>query len=102
MKWIKCSEKIPKFGERILCFQPADDSLPDWVYEGYLEDSRESLWEWKAAKNCLCEEDHIRWNPTHWAPLPKGPEEFKVYCMGPIEDCWQIGDACPKKPKRDK
>lgn len=79
MKWIKCLDKMPKFNQRVICFQPADDILPDWVYEGYLENGRGAMWHWREAKNCSCEEELRVMRPTHWMPLPDKPVVLKDF-----------------------
>lgn len=69
MKWISVNDKLPKYNQRVLCFQPANDYLPDWVYEGYLEHSKRFGKEWFAV-----EDPSIKWYPTHWMNLPTKPE----------------------------
>lgn len=117
MKWISVSEKLPKFNQRVLCYQPASDYLPDWVYEGVLLDSKDSLWQWDEA----CPHNQMGWNPTHWMPMPIGPlgnfdeyvktrlskeeikeveqqakEEFESMCTDFTLYCLDEGSGCPR------
>lgn len=80
MKWISVTDMMPKFGQRVLCFQPANDYLPDWVYEGYHEDGPGATWSWREAKNCSCDyHDRNAMRPTHWMKLPQAPIILKDF-----------------------
>lgn len=63
--WISIEDKLPEPFVSVLIYCPEEFPLPT-VQEGYLAQNGK-LFEWMA-----------RWgecHPTHWMPMPEGPEE---------------------------
>ncbi|OBU13037.1 DUF551 domain-containing protein [Morganella psychrotolerans] len=66
MNWIKCSERMPKHGQRVIIASVSG------VTYGYYDDGRhlkKQVGKWYSGNRLLGEE------ATHWMPLPQPPEE---------------------------
>lgn len=70
-EWIKCSDKLPKNGEWVLCYTPNEDIFTALYsrmivkYEpGYVDN-------WNS-EHC-CGREHN--DPTHWQELPSPPNK---------------------------
>ena len=64
-RWIPVSERLPKYGERVLVFGGVT------MYVAYYDKNRYGGESWHKlnSKSHYC-------NPTHWMPLPEPPEEL--------------------------
>lgn len=65
-KWIPVTERLPKYGERVLVFGGVT------MYVAYYDKNRYGGESWHKlnSKSHYC-------NPTHWMPLPSAPEPPK-------------------------
>lgn len=65
-EWIKCSERLPPDGEKVLVWFPKNQHIEDAVF--FEEDGAlgYSLFDGE----CLMSE-----SPTHWQPLPEPPHD---------------------------
>ena len=63
-RWIPVSERLPKYGERVLVFGGVT------MYVAYYDKNRYGGESWHKlnSKSHYC-------NPTHWMPLPEPPKE---------------------------
>jgi len=63
-RWIPVTERLPKYGERVLVFGGVT------MYVAYYDKNRYGgeCWHKLNSKSHYC-------NPTHWMPLPTQPEE---------------------------
>lgn len=78
MEWIKCSERLPKINQHVLCFDPSHSEAKIYIVK--LE--KENFYE---IDNCKlghpqhfiesAGESYFTWKPTHWMPLPNPPNE---------------------------
>ena len=77
MEWISVKDKLPDFGIHVLCFDPYHTEENIYVVklekENFYEIDKCKLGHpqhWIEAAG----ETYFTWNPTHWMPLPKPPE----------------------------
>jgi hypothetical protein len=69
MNWIKCSERLPEVGERVLAW--ADGVNHKLSQDGcYTAVRQRRYWDVDAWDNYGAEDDF-----SHWMPLPEGPKE---------------------------
>ena len=63
-RWISVTERLPKYGERVLVFGGVT------MYVAYYDKNRYGgeIWHKLNSKSHYC-------NPTHWMPLPQPPKE---------------------------
>jgi hypothetical protein len=63
-RWIPVTERLPKYGERVLVFGGVT------MYVAYYDKNRYGGESWHKlnSKSHYC-------NPTHWMPLPQPPKE---------------------------
>ena len=65
-KWIKCSDRLPPDGEKVLVWFPGNKHIEDAVLFEERGSLRYSLFDGE----CLMGE-----SPTHWQPLPEPPHD---------------------------
>jgi hypothetical protein len=59
-RWIPCSERMPEYNTRVICYTPKDNLVCQYTLEGG---------DWSDGIGFLREEYY----PTHWMPLPHPP-----------------------------
>lgn len=68
-EWIKCSERMPEMGERVLGYFDVGNG-------GHVEDLQFFIDEYEPLRHyhVLFDGDSMCCEPTHWQPLPSLPE----------------------------
>ena len=64
--WIKCSERMPESGIRVLLYFP---QYAGHIEDGFIDDVGDGPYHYLFDGDCFGE------NPTHWQPLPEPPQE---------------------------
>lgn len=63
-EWIKCSERMPKLEQEVLCVDQFDNYEAAIYTKGYFKES-----------NPFFAVTAGEFHPTHWMPLPEPPKE---------------------------
>lgn len=73
-KWISVDTKLPEKDQEILCFNNYEMFVCIYDQSGFCRNSWQKFW--PKHNGCGCCISEI--NPTHWMPLPKGPEDQTI------------------------
>lgn len=69
MEWIKCSDKMPKIGVKVLFFPKNDEPIHGEFGGQYWRQDTS----WCVSNDCI--DRVITSEVTHWMPLPEPPSE---------------------------
>ena len=67
--WIKCSERMPEIGVKVLCFPKGDEPIHATFGGNYW---RQDV-SWCVSNDFI--DNTIVTDVTHWQPLPEPPQE---------------------------